>query len=601
MRNFLCPENLFPHQLLKISIILIIVFFCSSLISAPPTRQVPNAGAIGNEIRQTTIEPLLAPHSAEIVLPRSIPFSIVDSPNVSSKVTLREVRIEGDTFLLSAKQSYSAGRDQKLQAVIAPWLGRSLTFSDLQRMVLAITRFYRQQGWIAAQAILPPQRVRDGIVVVHVIAGRLDKPDVNNQSRLNSLFATTVIESNSCIKQVGFFGEKDCSASPAELSHLERTALILNEMPGIAASLALKPGTEPGTTRIYADITPDKIAMGYLGLDNQGNDYSGHNRLLMGGAVNNLTGWSDQLRADLIVSSSTDVFNGRLDYNFPINSYGTRAVLDYSHLNYTLTGPFEPLNAHGHANTWGANLRHPWIRHSAARIDAGIGYYYSQMRDSLIIISEQKRNLNAGEIGVGGSFSALYCGISHFNLLGTVGHLSLDDEYSQIINSVSNISGDFARLNYRVAHDQGLGPYFFFFNQLSGQMASKNLDSSQKLLLGGPLAVRAYGIGEGSVDKGVLFTTELRARWQPKLPVWVGEGNHITFAAFFDQGWGAYYRQPIANLSENNINLSGFGSYLTFARPADYSLNLIWAHRTGQAVARNPDNDQFWLSAYKMF
>lgn len=94
--------------------------------------------------------------------------------------------------------------------------------------------------------------------MVRVIAGRLDKPQINNQSSLNSRFITTVIESNSCSKKIGIFGDKDCAASPVELSRLERTALILNEIPGVEASLALKPGTQSGMTRIYADVTPGK-------------------------------------------------------------------------------------------------------------------------------------------------------------------------------------------------------------------------------------------------------------------------------------------------------------------------------------------------------
>lgn len=171
------------------------------------------------------------------------------------------------------------------------------------------------------------------------------------------------------------------------------------------------------------------------------------------------------------------------------------------------------------------------------------GYYNARMRDSLNMIPEQKRHLDAGELGVGGTFSALPRGLSHFNLLGTSGHLSLDDEFSQSIDSVTGVSGTFARFNYRVGHDQSFGTTAIsstlsFFNQFTGQMASKNLDSSQKLLLGGPLAVRAYGIGEGAVDKGTVFTTELRARWQPPFPAWAGVGNQITIAGFFDQGWG---------------------------------------------------------------
>ncbi|HEN3604741.1 TPA: ShlB/FhaC/HecB family hemolysin secretion/activation protein [Yersinia enterocolitica] len=597
MRYFYYPEKSRNQNNFSYRVIISILFFCSQAVAAPKVINVPNAGAISNEIQQTTQEALLAPQKAEAKLSPLISPPSIGRTTATETIILREVRFEGDTQLLQS----GAGNNKALRGAIIPWLGQSLTFSDLQAMTLAVTRFYRQQGFVAAQAILPPQTIREGMVVIRIIAGRLDNPEVNNLSRLNTDFATAVIESNSCSKEVGFFGNKDCAASPAELSRLERTALILNEIPGVDAALALKPGAKSGMTRIYADITPGQAAMGYIGIDNQGNDYSGHNRLLVGAAINNLTGWGDQLRTDLLLSSSTDVFNGMLDYNFPINTYGTRAVLNYSYLDYTLKGPFEILDARGHSNRWGINLSHPWIRNSAARIDANAGYHQSKMRDALILLPEQKRNLDAGEFGIGGTFSAVPRGLSHFNLLGTVGHLSLDDEFSQSMNSLTGIGGTFARFNYRAGHDQGFGPYFSFFNQFTGQMASKNLDSSQKLLLGGPLAVRAYGLGEGAVDKGTLFTTELRTRWQPLLLDWAGVGNQITVAAFFDQGWGSYFRQPIEGLTGNNINLSGFGAYITLSRPADYFLNLTWAHRTGQAATSQPDNDQLWLSAYKLF
>ncbi|PNM24797.1 ShlB/FhaC/HecB family hemolysin secretion/activation protein [Yersinia enterocolitica] len=597
MRHFYYPEKLRYQTKLSSTVIMFALFFCSQVVAAPQVINVPNAGVISNEIRQTTPVPLRVPQEAEIKLPPLLPPTSFGGSTSAGRIMLREVRFEGDTQLLR----HSNGNNKALRAVITPWLGQQLTFNDLQAMTLAVTRFYRQQGFVATQAILPPQTIREGVVIVRIIAGRLDKPEINNQSRLNTDFATAVIESNSCSKEVGFVGNKDCAASPAELSRLERTTLILNGIPGVDAALALKPGTQSGMTRVYADISPGQTAMGYLGVDNQGNDYSGHNRLLVGGVLNNMTGWGDQLRTDLILSSSVDVFNGMLDYNFPINTYGTRAALNYSYLDYTLKGPFEILDAHGHSNTWGINLRHPWIRNSAARIDVNTGYYQSRMRDSLIMLPEQKRNLDAGEFGLGGTFTAVPRGLSNFTLLGTAGHLSLDDEFSQSMNSLTGIGGTFARFNYRAGHDQGFGPYFTFFNQFTGQIASKNLDSSQKLLLGGPLAVRAYGIGEGAVDKGTLFTTELRTHWQLLLPTWAGTGNQITFAAFFDQGWGSYYRQPIAGLTGNNINLSGFGAYITLFRPADYTLNLTWAHRTGQAAIAQPDNDQLWLSAYKMF
>ncbi|EEP89500.1 hypothetical protein ykris0001_29990 [Yersinia kristensenii ATCC 33638] len=141
-----------------------------------------------------------APPEAEVKLPLLVSPSLSSRSTVVEKIVLREVKFEGDTQLLLP----SDGNNKVLRTVITPWLGQRLTFNDLQAMTLAVTRFYRQQGFVAAQAILPPQTIREGVVVVRILAGRLDKPEVNNQSRLNTGFATAVIESNSCSKEVGF-------------------------------------------------------------------------------------------------------------------------------------------------------------------------------------------------------------------------------------------------------------------------------------------------------------------------------------------------------------------------------------------------------------
>ncbi|WP_320407180.1 POTRA domain-containing protein, partial [Yersinia proxima] len=109
---------------------------------------VPNAGAISNEIRQTTQEPLLAPQKAEVKLPLLISPLSSGGSTATETIYLREVRFEGDTQLLQSGD----GNNKALRAAITPWLGQRLTFNDLQAMALAVTRFYRQQGFVAAQA-----------------------------------------------------------------------------------------------------------------------------------------------------------------------------------------------------------------------------------------------------------------------------------------------------------------------------------------------------------------------------------------------------------------------------------------------------------------
>src|SRR5690606_3079773 len=74
--------------------------------------------------------------------------------------------------------------------------------------------------------------------------------------------------------------------------------------------------------------------------------------------------------------------------------------------------------------------------------------------------------------------------------------------------SFSKFSLQFARLQY-------LAPKLSLFVGGGLQRASNNLDTYEKLSLGGPKAVRAYATGEVLVDDGWLTTLEVRFALRP--------------------------------------------------------------------------------------
>ncbi|EAB1572265.1 ShlB/FhaC/HecB family hemolysin secretion/activation protein, partial [Salmonella enterica] len=140
------------------------------------------------------------------------------------------------------------------------------------------------------------------------------------------------------------------------------------------------------------------------------------------------------------------------------------------------------------------------------------------------------------------------------------------------------------------------------------QLANNNLDASQKFLMGGPSAVRAYDIGDGSVDEGVVGTAEVRSHWSLPVLAWLGNDPSLTLATFYDQGWGEQWRNNDNGrggrlADSNNLNLAGAGLYATVADAGNYALTMTWAHRTGNADpnAVHDDNDRFWVSAVKTF
>src|SRR5882724_10829694 len=81
----------------------------------------------------------------------------------ATRVFVREFRFEGNTVFSSAD----------LGKVVASYTGRELGFEDLEDARRAVTLHYTQHGYINSGAVLPDQRVADGVVVMRIIEGRL--------------------------------------------------------------------------------------------------------------------------------------------------------------------------------------------------------------------------------------------------------------------------------------------------------------------------------------------------------------------------------------------------------------------------------------------
>jgi hemolysin activation/secretion protein len=87
--------------------------------------------------------------------------------------------------------------------------------------------------------------------------------------------------------------------------------------------------------------------------------------------------------------------------------------------------------------------------------------------------------------------------------------------------------GRFTKLRYALSRQQALTPDLSLYALLSGQLASKNLDSAEKFYLGGANGVRAYPSNEGGGSEGTMLNLELR--WRAM--------NNLVVTGFYD--WGS--------------------------------------------------------------
>ncbi len=104
-----------------------------------------------------------------------------------------------------------------------------------------------------------------------------------------------------------------------------------------------------------------------------------------------------------------------------------------------------------------------------------------------------------------GTDSLLNYGLTLYT--GTIG---MDSADARTLDDSSHTAGRYSKAVLDLKYQQALDTRWDILMKFSGQKASRNLDSSEEIYLGGANAVRAYPQGEGSGDEGWQGTAELR-------------------------------------------------------------------------------------------
>ena len=121
-------------------------------------------------------------------------------------------------------------------------------------------------------------------------------------------------------------------------------------------------------------------------------------------------------------------------------------------------------------------------------------------------------------------------GASNYALTYTAGQIDIGSALALLIDQASaGTNGRFSKLALNAARLQNITGDTQFFGSVSGQWASKNLDVSEKMGLGGVGGVRAYPGGEAYGDQGYVVNLELRHAL-PAPGAWAGQLQLVGFA-----------------------------------------------------------------------
>jgi hemolysin activation/secretion protein len=158
--------------------------------------------------------------------------------------------------------------------------------------------------------------------------------------------------------------------------------------------------------------------------------------------------------------------------------------------------------------------------------------------------------------------------------------------------------GGFGKLDYSLARLQALGGPLSLYGAVRGQIAFDNLDSSEKMELGGAYGVRAYPEGEAYGDQGYIATLEGRlalGRVTRGLP---GQFQLITFV---DVGAVDFAHDPWFP-GPNRGHRSGVGAGLSWEGPGGLIARASYARRLTGPATSGPDNGgRAWFQIVKLF
>jgi len=530
-----------------------------------------DAGQLLQQIEKERGAPL-PPKASPIITPEEMKVA----PD-GQKITITSFKYVGNTLLSS----------QQLDAIVASYLNRPVSFAELQQAMTDITNAYRLEGWLI-RSYLPRQDITEGIVTIQIVEAVFGKTRLEGSdlTRLNSQ------------QLINLATESQASGESLNTNALDRALLLMDDLPGVTVIGRLGKGSGENETDLVLKMADEKLLVTDFGIDNAGSRSTGYERVTADFYLNSPLGLGDQATANLIHSQGNDY--GRLAYSMPLGNDGWRMGVSGSYLSYDLiNSDFDGLDAKGSSSTLGVNANYPIIRSRLKNLFLGVNLDHNQFDNEANQATTTKYDINSLSLSLNGN---LYDklgggGANAAGLRMSRGDVDLDE-----INLAEDplLDGNFTKFTYYLSRQQVITDSTSLYLSLSGQESNTNLDSSEKFYLGGAYGVRAYPTSEGAGDEGQLVNIELRHR----LPY------NLNLTGFYDWGHVTVNHDNAQNDSPNSVDLKGAGLSLAWQGNSDQSLKLTWAHRLGNnpnPILNGDDQDgshhtnRFWLQASMQF
>lgn len=467
------------------------------------------------------------------------------------------------------------------------------TINQLQTVADEITRYYRERGFIIAQAIVPAQEVQDGTVKLQVLEGSLEDVRVEG----NTVYKASVVQ--------GPF--RRLQGQPITQDSVERALLDVQDFPGLTVFGTFTQGDQLGNTDLVVRVREEDRFYITPSVDNYGTEFTGEYRAMIDFRINNLFGLADQVSGYVLQTlNPSDGTYGGLSYEVPfghntigiggstnqfdvgglaaLTDLGVEGTVDQAEVFWTYSfanGRFFSANGRLGVAIKKADTEIPGVTLSEDNLAV------ASLAFDVFYASRKGRGFTVGSVGI------------DVGMPDTFGSMdgSGDGRSSRIGGDGERAGGSFEKYWFDLEYLRPFGPNNRLLVRLDGQYTDDILVSLEQYSIGGPRNVRAYTIAEALSDTGASATLEwiINAPGFSDKPAFGNRtwGEIFQVSLYADYAYGELNNPRLTE--EETVDYSGFGLGLQFNVPGSLYARFDVASPIGSRDAFNDRDPQYYF------
>jgi len=486
---------------------------------------------------------------------------------------------------------------EALSMLVAPYKNKNLSMTDLENIRLLIGDYYRQQGFWAS-VIYGDQDFADNILVVDIFEAKVGS--ILHESDDEPRFPRERI--------IAFIERNQDKGQSIKIKDLDYSIQDLNSVAGIFSSITLRPGTEVGESDIVVQTTNTPYFSGSLLVDNHGSRSTGYERGLLMLDVNSPFKLGEKFNFMYLATTEINYWGAGISY--PLFNDSTKISYNYTTLDYDLGKPYGSLKGYGDSETHSGSITRNLWRQGSFQLSGTGSYAYRTYYNFASGVETSDKNIKAWTVTLDAAFQDSFAsgGINIASLATIIGRLDLSGTPSDYLvdSTTAKTNGSFEKLSASYIRIQRMTDKDSLWLTLTGQYAfDNNLDSAEKMSLGGATGVRAYPTSEANGDHGFMIQAEVRHAFNP----------FVTAKVFYDWGQIYQYANTWANWNSssgtpNQYQLKGAGIGILYQAFETVSVDAMLATKIGNNKGEDSsgkDNDgtdwgtRGWISITKTF